>query len=64
MIPAVVSGRAKMLFLLRVRCMGFMCTLLCLQMMVASAEEAVGLTELLYKFNALPTNPKVKHLFK
>jgi hypothetical protein len=28
-------------------------------MMVASAEEAVGLTELLYKFNALPTNPKV-----
>ena len=31
-----------------------------LQMMVASAEEAVGLTELLYKFNALPTNPKVR----
>ena len=28
-------------------------------MMVASAEEAVGLTELLYKFNALPSNPKV-----
>ncbi len=31
-------------------------------MMVASAEEAVGLTELLYKFNALPTNPKVNRL--
>ena len=32
-------------------------------MLVSSAEEAVGLTELLYKFNALPANPKVNNLY-